>query len=369
MLFGELPYLDNAVVPQERPFEGGSASSAEQAPDAGLLFVLYLFPELSEWQPLLRSLAIPLDRAAAFAALARENGTDFQTEFLISGEINEEDFYRALAAELGLGYAASLDPERLIVPDALAVSFLRRPAWHVPVKVAEKDGATTYLVAPDRLGLGHLRRMIADHPKLAGRLKAVAPGTLRAALFARVQPLLAKRAIWDLFDRFPAFSARIVASAWQGSVVGAVLVALPAALLVWPAGAWLALHVLFSIFFLACVGLRFAALWSAPMGQDSVALTPAADLPVYSVLVALYQEADMVPGLVAALDGIAWPKSKLEIKLVCEEDDAATLDALACTAAAAQYRGGASAGVRAAHQAQGACLCLAADKRRVRRAV
>ena len=51
-------------------------------------------------------------------------------------------------------------------------------------------------------------------------------------------------------------------------------------------------------------------------------------MPVYSVLVALYQEADIVADLVDALDRIVWPKAKLEIKLVCEEDDLPTLAAL-----------------------------------------
>jgi cellulose synthase/poly-beta-1,6-N-acetylglucosamine synthase-like glycosyltransferase len=55
---------------------------------------------------------------------------------------------------------------------------------------------------------------------------------------------------------------------------------------------------------------------------------PPAELPVYSVLVALYHEAEVAPELVAALEKIDWPKSKLEIKLVCEADDHATLGAL-----------------------------------------
>ena len=55
MLFGELPHLDNAAVPQERPFEG-TAASQEQAAGDGFLFALYLFPELEDWLPLLRRL-------------------------------------------------------------------------------------------------------------------------------------------------------------------------------------------------------------------------------------------------------------------------------------------------------------------------
>src|SRR5690606_22261527 len=42
----------------------------------------------------------------------------------------------------------------------------------------------------------------------------------------------------------------------------------------------------------------------------------------------LYREANMVPGLLAALERLAWPRDQLEIKLVCEADDAATLAAI-----------------------------------------
>ena len=328
MLFGELPHLDNAAVPQERPFEG-TAASQEQAPGDGFLFALYLFPELEDWLPLLERLSVPLGDATYLAALASRNGTDFQTEILSSRLVEEGAFHRALADEIGVGHAASVDPDRLFISDEFAVSLLRSRSWHIPVKLAEKDGATSYLIMPEHTGVGHLRRLIAKRPKIAGRLKIAAPGPLRAALFARVGELLVKRATSGLFDRFPDLSARIVANAWQGSVVGALLVAFPASLWIAPEGTWLAMHFFFSVFFLACVGLRFAALLSAgPQRVPKAPAVPAAALPVYSVLVALYREAEVVPELVAALEKIDWPASKLEIKLVCEADDPATIDAI-----------------------------------------
>ena len=49
---------------------------------------------------------------------------------------------------------------------------------------------------------------------------------------------------------------------------------------------------------------------------------------VYSILVALYKEANIVPDLIAALNGIDWPRAKLDINLVIEEDDLLTRQAL-----------------------------------------
>jgi hypothetical protein len=59
------------------------------------LFLSYLFPELAPWRAILRRLRLPLDRAANCAALARGNGTDFQSELLVSGLVDEDGFYRA----------------------------------------------------------------------------------------------------------------------------------------------------------------------------------------------------------------------------------------------------------------------------------
>jgi hypothetical protein len=328
MLFGELPHLDNAAVPQERPFEGTAAPS-EQDPGDGFHFALYLFPELEDWLPLLRRLGLSAGDGAYLAALASRNGTDFQTELLHAGVVGEGDFCAALADELGIGRLDHIDPERLIVSDELALSRLRRSAWHIPIRFAEKDGATSYLIVPERLSVGHLRRLIADHPRIRSRLRLAPPGALRAALLSRVGPLLARQAANSLFDRHPDLSARIVANAWQGLIVGALLVALPAALWVAPGDVWVVLHFVFSFFFLACVGLRFAALASVrPQRSQKAPEVPAADLPVYSVLVALYREAEVVPELVAALQRIDWPASKLDIKLICEADDHATLAAI-----------------------------------------
>lgn len=328
MLFGELPRRDNAAVPQERPFEG-TAAPLEQEADDGFQFALYLFPELQDWLPLLRRLAVSPGNAAYITLLARGNSTDFQAELLASGLVDEADFYRALAEEVGVGHAGAVEQDRLIISDEAAVSCLRRRARPLTVKLAGRDGATSYLLVPDGIPLDRLRGMIADHPDIARWLKIVSPAALRAALFARVRLLLARRATSDLFDRFPDLSARLVANGWQGSILGGALVALLMALWLQPAGTWLALHIFFTTFFLACVGLRWAATISARQPRiDALAPPPAAELPVYSVLVALHREAEVVPELVAALERIEWPKSKLEIKLVCEADDRQTLDAL-----------------------------------------
>lgn len=52
-------------------------------------------------------------------------------------------------------------------------------------------------------------------------------------------------------------------------------------------------------------------------------------LPIYSILVPLYREsAAVMARLIASLNALDYPKEKLDIKLVCEADDHATINAL-----------------------------------------
>lgn len=50
------------------------------------------------------------------------------------------------------------------------------------------------------------------------------------------------------------------------------------------------------------------------------------DLPVYSILCPLYREAEIVPHFIKALDEIDWPKDRLDVILLLEEDDHETVE-------------------------------------------
>ena len=66
--------------------------------------------------------------------------------------------------------------------------------------------------------------------------------------------------------------------------------------------------------FSASVWLRSAAAIAVDTPRQSIALSDA-ELPVYTVIIAMYREGSVVPKLVAALDAFDYPKAKLDIKL------------------------------------------------------
>ncbi len=51
------------------------------------------------------------------------------------------------------------------------------------------------------------------------------------------------------------------------------------------------------------------------------------DLPIYTILIPMYREAESLPGMLISMHNLDYPASKLDIKLVLEEDDDETLDA------------------------------------------
>jgi len=50
------------------------------------------------------------------------------------------------------------------------------------------------------------------------------------------------------------------------------------------------------------------------------------DLPVYTILCPLYKEAHILPQFVKAIDALDWPKNKLDVILLLEQDDQETID-------------------------------------------
>lgn len=283
----------------------------------------------ADWGGVLDRIGVKQADRDRLLALARSNGTSFRAELLASGLVDDAALNEAVAAEIGVPVASDIDPEALVVRDADCLALLRQRTITHPAMIRGADGDSAIAIAPDRPGPARLARFFVQAPHLRARFRAVAPSRMRTAALARAGPLLARQAVHGLANRFPHLSARIVANAWQGFVVGVSLVGIPVALLVVPNLTFAVAHALFSFFFLACVSLRFAAVKAAsPFGVTKLSRVRAADLPTYSVLVALHKEAEIVPDLLEALGRLQWPRSKLEIKLVCEADDVATLTAL-----------------------------------------
>lgn len=81
------------------------------------------------------------------------------------------------------------------------------------------------------------------------------------------------------------------------------------------------------LFYVLFVGqkivLHWASLGYVPPSVANVSIDDP-DLPTYTLFVPLYHEANMLKGLVGAINGLHYPKDKLQVLLLLEEDDLET---------------------------------------------
>ncbi len=143
---------------------------------------------------------------------------------------------------------------------------------------------------------------------------------------------LADDAAHGLARRMPALSAHRVITGRQAATLTAVAIACGGFTILAPHSAWLTLAVFTSGAFLT--GTLFRAVLACVGGLPKGGACEApGELPVYTILVPLYREANVLPRLARALLLLDYPHDKLDIKLIVEADDAQTLavaETLAC---------------------------------------
>jgi cellulose synthase/poly-beta-1,6-N-acetylglucosamine synthase-like glycosyltransferase len=100
------------------------------------------------------------------------------------------------------------------------------------------------------------------------------------------------------------------------------------AIVAFPTRAFDVLGIAFTIVFLCWLALR---LWGSCLKQPlpHALHIPDCDLPIYTIIVALYREAEAVDDLISALRQFDYPREKLDIKIAIEADDVDTRMALA----------------------------------------
>jgi glycosyltransferase XagB len=237
---------------------------------------------------------------------------------LAAGVIDEERYYAALARRLGCSYYRGL-PE--FAPDFDPVRSLR-------YGVAPLEGGLTgprAVIAPDGLSVARLIEATSAG-RLSGRdFAIVAPRRLAALIRMRG----GKAILADALGRLPdVLSARRGPTGRQIAAGGGV--ALLAALtgVANPQALTGALSLMLWAFFLATIALRSMA---AVADNATPKPPPVSDdeAPVYTVVAAVYREADVIENLIRAFEAFDYPKAKLDIRIVVEERDAETLARLA----------------------------------------
>jgi cellulose synthase/poly-beta-1,6-N-acetylglucosamine synthase-like glycosyltransferase len=278
---------------------------------------------------------VTLERAEAEALLC-----DVATHevLLATGRVSQLDYATALAHRLGVpnvSWNAPLDLTDAVDWPATEIGLPARLAGR-PCRVL----AATQ--APPSMLSGHVAALRGQGVDvvLASQL------LIDAALEAHAGPEKIDRAVRGLLRQQPASSAGARVSTWQTIVAVGAVGLLIGGLAVQPDATLAALTALIALPFLCVTALRVVALRQAlarpatrtrPGGQRAPRI-PDRFLPVYTVLVPVFREANVLPGLIQSLRALDYPPAKLEIFLVLEAVDTETQAAVAKLALPGNFR-------------------------------
>ncbi|WP_188355949.1 glycosyltransferase family 2 protein [Rhizobium rhizogenes] len=266
----------------------------------------------------------------AFEQRALKNGSTVEDELLASGLVQPEAYFGAFARFLRLPFFPEIDPERVEDIKNLDTQLAETQL----LRLKPLNGRPLLLIVPALGQIGSLKTMLDRHPHLFDELAVTTPHAMRSAIWKSGETRRSHEAQQRLFNVAPHHSARITLQGQQGFYTGVLVTLLMLSLLFYAEVALAYIHVSLTMLYFFTLLFRLFALVNVPHAptenekQTLPALRNDSDLPVYTVLVALYREEAVVEQLIDALERLDWPRSRLDIKLVCEADDDATIAAI-----------------------------------------
>jgi cellulose synthase/poly-beta-1,6-N-acetylglucosamine synthase-like glycosyltransferase len=260
---------------------------------------------------------VPLACLAKAASLAKTQGTSADQALLANGLVKEHLFYECLAHHLGLAFAHEL------LDVTVGANYAQ--AIEAGLVAISRPAGTLWLTAPKGGALIPLLRQRQDGMALPQRLVLTTPSNLSRSVRQAARSRIAAQASFGLLSTNADFSAMAGANRLQRCLVGLTVGLLALTLYLAPrqaSGLWMIAVDL--LFFAAVLFRLFVSSVALGVGRRCVASLKDHELPVYTIIVALYKEARVGRRLVAMLDRIDYPRAKLDIKLVIEEEDHAT---------------------------------------------
>jgi hypothetical protein len=266
-------------------------------------------------------------RALAEAERRAERlGTGADRVLIANGALEEERYVRALAADLGLAFDDLVHTPRAACP--LADRRLLESAQIGITTLTSSDGAVS-VIAPRHLAARTLTSLAAGYPDLASRFRLTTTERLDRFALRVAGHTLGELAAHGLRRQQPQLSAAPLHG------VGATIrrrMLLPVTIAVCALALWtapFAVEGALALFFLAWLALRFATALMRRPRKAPPAGRADRDLPLYTIVAALYREQRSVDGLLNAIARLDYPPEKLDVILAVEADDDETREAIA----------------------------------------
>lgn len=261
-------------------------------------------------------------------ALQRNWGTRIGDIVLAKGWVRPYTFYSVLADHFGLPFAdltrEPADPALWQREDLTSYTELLILPWR------RRNGILTVAVADPGPAAFHWLRQHFREPMdfvITSKFDIIWEIQRHSTAY------LSDYAVNELYNRDPVHSARQVFTPRQLLVLYALGMAFFGAVSFWPIGTLLLLNAAIAVFLLVNFGFRALLTWvgsdtsiDIKVTDEEVLALSDRELPTYTVLVPMYNEPEVLPLIAESLRRMDYPLSKLDIKLVLEEGDDATID-------------------------------------------
>ncbi len=275
----------------------------------------------------------------------RRNGGRLGTHLILDGILTRRELYRCVADQMGLPLvdlvAEPPDPDLMAEVD--------------PKTIADRDwipyrwsGSTLLLATTEPPNRGMVHEAVAqfgheDDPLFNVDFVITTDWDLDQAITRFCRARLLFSAAEELATQSPEKSAKGKPVTWQRIAAYALGTLVVGGMVLRPSATIVTLLILLNVvFFVAVVfklvtttvglivrhdervidqAVRGAATWMVDEVAD-------ADLPTYTILIPVFREANVIAKVLEHLGDLDWPKSKLQVLILCEEVDAETIEAV-----------------------------------------
>jgi len=261
-----------------------------------------------------------------------QNKADFINRIITQGYLKTSRFFPIMAKELSLEYCSyqrlfrNRDKARLY-----PYSFLKR---YMVFPLEENETTLTFATANpfNNEFLDYLKKTFDNKYEI--KLVIANPFQITSVLDNQYRGVHSLAAVGELAYRFPDESASRVLTKTQKIF----LLSLFGLFLAWfifdYPSSFLILFALINIFYFAITPIKLYITIKGFQPRTMVNITKKEidsvndeELPLYTIFVPLYKEAESLPQIVSNISKLDYPKNKLDIKIILEEGDAETIQA------------------------------------------
>ncbi len=270
------------------------------------------------------------EKAEEARMFSSEWGTTLARTLLAMGAINALSLYQAIASLNKLTFAnLHITPcSYHLLQYRLRDDYQRMNV--IPWK-AEGDGV---ILACSEI-TPQLKSWAAEQFGESGFAFAItSPYDIQDALFhhfSQQDDALAREHLWK---HEPLSSAKELFFSWNIRHWWLPAMLLSASFFITPAYSFIALFITANLFYILTLGIKWglflhgATAYRRHAKKQGITELKNSELPVYTLLVPLYKETQVLAKLTHALQSLDYPKAKLDIKLIVEADDTCTIEAI-----------------------------------------